>query len=145
VDPYDFNCTHCVQVYELRRRDVNVEATGLPASLLPSTAGLGGRPLTDVERAWGVSFREASQQQIVDLFDGFGPGARGFVAVLWRFGGGHVFNVENAAGVVRFVDPQTADPDVSHYFELAEWSAYTRTDDASPGSAVLEFAVRESA
>lgn len=145
MDPYDFNSTHCVQAYELRRRDVPVEATGLPTDLLPSSAGLGGRPLADVERAWGVSFREAKQSQITDLFDGYGPGARGFVAVLWRFGGGHVFNVENAAGVVRFIDPQTSDPDVSHYFELAEWSAYARTDDASPGSAVLEFAVRESA
>jgi hypothetical protein len=83
------------------------------------------------------------KREIVRAFKKFGPGARGIVAVLWRFGGGHVFNLENVGGKVQFVDPQTGEPDVTRYFDHAEWAAYVRVDDATPGSAVLEFAVRE--
>lgn len=138
MDPYDFNCAHCVQAYDLVRRGMSAEATGLPTEYFPGAVGVGGRRLSELERAWGVSFQPAPPKQIVRAFDAAGPGARGFVAVLWTFGGGHLFNVENA-GEVRFVDPQTGDPDVAHYFQLAEWSAYARTDTATPGSGVLDF------
>lgn len=138
MDPYDFNCAHCVQAYELARRGVPVEATGLPTEYFPGVIGTGGWNLSEVEKAWGVTFQQAAPKQIVRAFQEAGLGARGFVAVLWRFGGGHLFNVENA-GQVQFVDPQTGDADVAHYFQLAEWSAFARSDTATPGSEVLAF------
>jgi Papain fold toxin 1, glutamine deamidase len=142
VDPFDFNCAHCVQAYELRRRGMEVEATGLPDELMPSEASLGGRQLADVQQAWGVEFTVAAPIEIAKAFKAYGPGSRGFVAVLWYFGGGHLFSVYNVGGHIRFVDPQTGAADVSHYFELARWRAYARVDDAEPGSMVLDYAVR---
>lgn len=140
MDPYDYNATHCVQAFELRRRGMDVEATGLPEELFPGLVGGGGRPLAEVESAWGVRFTAEQPDRITAAFKRYGPGARGFVAVLWRFGGGHVFSAENVGGKVRFVDPQTGEAGVGHYFDAAVWSAYARVDEATPGSAVLEFA-----
>jgi hypothetical protein len=142
VDPFDFNCTHCVQAYELRRRGMGVEATGLPDDLMPGEGSLGGRALADVQQAWDVEFTVATSMEIAKAFKAYGPGSRGFVAVLWYFGGGHLFSAENVGGHIRFVDPQTGDSDVSAYFELARWSAYARVDDKEPGSMVLDYAVR---
>jgi len=145
VDPFDYNGTHCVQAFELRRRGTPVQATALPAELLPGPGGGGGRPLADIEAAWGVRFTVQAPDLVAAAFRRYGPGARGFVAVLWRFGGGHVFSVENVAGRVRFVDPQTGEADVGWYFELAEWAAYVRVDEATAGPALREFAEPEGA
>ena len=141
LDPYDFNCVHAVQAYELRRRGLDVTASGLPRAYLPSPSGSGGRPLSDVERVWGIRFTPADAEQVRRAFQEFGPGARGFVAVVWPFGGGHLFCAENVAGTVRFVDPQTAQRNVAHYLDLAERCAYARVDEATPGEGVSEFAV----
>lgn len=141
LDPYDFNCVHAAQAYELRRRGLDVTASGLPPAYLPSPSGAGGRPLSDVERVWGVRFTSADAAEVRRAFEVYGPGARGFVAVLWPFGGGHLFNAENVGGMVRFVDPQTAQRDVAHYLDLAERCAYARVDTATPGEGVAEFAV----
>jgi hypothetical protein len=143
IDPYDFNCVHCVQAYELRRRGMPAEATAIPSHFLPGLGTTGGRPLADIERVWNVRFQPASKREIVRAFKKFGNGARGIVAVLWQFGGGHVFNVENIGGGVQFLDPQTGEADVSRYFDYAEWTAYARLDDRTPGSGVLEFAAGE--
>jgi papain fold toxin 1 (glutamine deamidase) of polymorphic toxin system len=142
MDPYEFNSVHCVQAFELRRRGMDVEATGLPAEFHPGAGGAGGRPLADIERAWGVRFTADAPDRIGKVFEEYGPGARGFVAVAWRFGGGHVFSVENADGRVRFVDPQTGEDGVGHYLDAAGWAAYARVDGATPGSGILEFAAQ---
>jgi hypothetical protein len=137
---YDFNSTHCVQAYELNRRGVEVEATPLPAEGLPGMSTAGGRPLAEIEQVWGVQFQTASPREIKRAFKKSRGGARGIVAVRWRFGGGHVFNVETVGRKVRFVDGQTGDSDVSRYFKLAVWCAYLRTDNAEPRPGIWEFA-----
>jgi hypothetical protein len=145
VDPYELNCAHCVQAFELRRRDMDVEATGLPAQFMPGELGAGGRLLSEIESAWDVRFVAERPDRIAAAFKRYGPGARGFVAVLWRFGGGHLFSVENLGGRVRFLDPQTGESGVGHYFDAAVWAAYARVDQATPGSSVLEFATQSEA
>ncbi len=102
--------------------------------------------MADIEQAWRVRFLPASLADIRRTFAGHGPGSRGFVAVLWLYGGGHVFSVLNVGATVRFVDPQTGRSDVEHYFRMATWSAYARVDDATPESGVVdEFATSASA
>ena len=142
LDPYDFNCTHAVLAFELRRRDADVAAAPLPSALLPGPTGRGGRQLADLERVWGRSFTVAPTADIEAAFVGFGNGARGIVAVVWSLvAAGHVFSVLNVEGGLRFVDPQTAESDVGHYLGLASWSAYLRVDDIAPDLDAMPDAV----
>ncbi|WP_412542220.1 toxin glutamine deamidase domain-containing protein [Longispora sp. K20-0274] len=120
---YANNCTHCVQAYELRRRGLDAEATGLP----PSMWHQGGRGLDFIENKWGRSFTTADRAQIENAFKE--PGSRGVISIEWPGNTAHVFNVENVGGKVRFIDGQTASGDVSHYFSQGFNPKYLRLDD----------------
>ena len=56
------------------------------------------------------------------------------VGIRWNNGGGHVFNVENVGGRVRFVDGQVARGDVSHYFSQGSGLKFLRLDDLPTGN-----------
>ena len=97
------NCQRAVVAYELRRRGYDVVA-------LPTYAGdtlpMGGK--------WKGAFRHAkdiavgdknpkkAQQNLEDQMKSFGHGSRGIVRIP-----GHVFNVENDHGKIRYIDAQT--------------------------------------
>lgn len=132
---YSANCTHCVQAYELRRRGIDVEATALPDKFHPWR----GRPLADVENTWGRKFTPGSQADIEKAFDSFGPGSRGVVSIRWPNGGGHVFNVENVGGRVRFIDGQNAGQDVTEYFAQGHSPSFVRLDDIPMPGGLTEF------
>ncbi|GAA2708641.1 toxin glutamine deamidase domain-containing protein [Micromonospora olivasterospora] len=132
---YSANCTHCVQTYELRRRGIDVEATPLPKPYHP----YGGRPLADIENTWGRKFTSGGQGDIEKAFENFGPGSRGVVAIQWKNGGGHVFNVENVGGKVRFVDGQNAGREVSSYFGQGHGTSYVRLDDIPMPGGLTQF------
>ncbi len=117
------NCTHCVQAYELRRRGFDAEAKMLPQHLWSS----GGRPLGDIESTWGRSFTSGGKADIEKAFSE--PGSRGVVAIRWNNGGGHVFNVENVNGEVRYIDAQSGKANVGHYFNTGHSTSYVRLDD----------------
>lgn len=132
---YSANCTHCVQTYELRRRGIDVEATALPQKFHP----WGGRPLADIESTWGRKFTSGGQTDIEKAFAQHGPGSRGVVYIQWKNGGGHVFNVENVGGKVRFIDGQNAGRDVADYFGQGFNTSYVRLDDIPMPSGLTEF------
>ena len=132
---YSANCTHCVQAYELRRRGIDVEATALPNQFHP----WGGRPLGDIENTWGRKFTSGGQADIEKAFENFGPGSRGVVAIQWKNGGGHVFNVENVGGSVRFIDGQNAGRDVADYFAQGHGTSFVRLDDIPMPGGLTEF------
>lgn len=117
------NCTHCVQAFELRRRGINVQASGLPKGMT------GGRPPSFIENLWGRKFSNASG--IGDVEKAFSaPGSRGAVGMMWKNGkGGHIFSVENVGGKVRFLDSQNNVVNVSHYFGLGKDVKFIRWDD----------------
>jgi hypothetical protein len=128
-DPaYSSNCTHVVQAFEMRRRGVEVEASALPKKFWSS----GGRPLSDVENAWGRTFKPGTQAEIEQAFKQAGPGSRGVVYIKWNGPGAHVFNVENVGGKVRFVDGQNGVADVANYFTKGSGTRFIRLDDATP-------------
>ena len=97
------NCQRCVAAYEMRRRGYDVVA-------LPTYAGdnlPGGN-------RWQGAFRHAktidvgstnpqtAQRNLESQMKSFGNGSRGIVKIP-----GHVFNVENVGGKIRYVDAQT--------------------------------------
>jgi hypothetical protein len=126
---YSENCTSVVQANELRRRGFDVKAGLLEERLRSDQNGGGGRSLSVIEHAWGVKFKPGTKADIEEAFEE--PGSRGVVAILWRRRGGHVFNVENVDGEVRFVDGQPDPPvtDASWYFDRGHSPMYARLDD----------------
>ncbi|WP_458690876.1 toxin glutamine deamidase domain-containing protein [Nocardia tengchongensis] len=131
---YSENCTSCVVTYELRRRgEIGPEVTAGPLEhylTSAATGGSGGRSDMLMEVLWGRNFSKGSRQDILDEFSK--PGSRGFVAGVWKNAqSGHIFNVENVGGKVRFVDAQPipADRDASRYLDQMDDLIYMRVDD----------------
>lgn len=100
---FEENCQRCVVAYELRRRGYDVVA-------LPTYSG----DQLPVAGKWKGSFRGAkdinvgdksplkTQQNLEAQMKSFGPGSRGIVRIP-----GHVFNVENQNGKIRYIDAQS--------------------------------------
>lgn len=105
---YSENCQRCVVAYELRRRGYDV--TALPTyqgDTVPQVTPHGnGR--------WQMAFRGAksvkvgskspatAQANLEAKMRSYGSGSRGVVHIP-----GHVFNVENVGGKIRYVEAQT--------------------------------------
>lgn len=76
----------------------------------------------------------------------FGPGSRGVVQVFWRRGGGHVFNVENDGGRIRYVDAQTGKQvRISDYIHSAKTSSVNlvRTDNLRVSERAKNFVTQK--
>ena len=121
---YSQNCQRCVVAYELRRRgyDVTAQPT-FPGDDLSRIA------YTDTKNniyaaKWRGAFKNAKTenvgvrgnnsraekeviQNIENKMHGYGNGSRAVIQILYRGGGGHVFNVENQNGRVTYVEAQT--------------------------------------
>ena len=97
------NCQRAVVAYELRRRGYDVLA--LP-TYENDTLPIGGkwkgafRGAKDI--SVGASTSQKTQQNLEAQMKSFGNGSRGIVRIP-----GHVFNVENVNGKVRYIDAQT--------------------------------------
>lgn len=117
---YSSNCQRCVVAYELQRRGYDVQALATyKGDTLPQVAYYDTNRKT-WEGRWKGAFKGAktinvgvrgnAQKTIENMngaMRGFGPGSRGVVQVFWKSGGGHVFNVENDRGIIKYVDAQT--------------------------------------
>ncbi|WP_141747500.1 toxin glutamine deamidase domain-containing protein [Streptomyces nanshensis] len=145
-DPaYSNNCTSVVQAYELRRRGQEVQAGPVEGDEEK------GRSMSSMENTWDTKFTlalssgddmgDGGQVEIEKAFAE--PGSRGIIAVMWKSGGAHVFNVENVGGTVRFVDGQRTPPrtDASMHFSRSEMTFYMRLDDkpTPPARATAPF------
>jgi hypothetical protein len=126
---YSENCTGVVQANELTRRGIPSEAGPLEKPLRTDEGGNGGRKPSTIENAWGRKFTAGSKADIEQAFKD--PGSRGIVSIRWNKGGGHVFNVENVGGTVRFLDgqPIPVRTDASFYFTHGSKTKYLRLDD----------------
>lgn len=120
------NCQRCVVAYELRRRGYDVEA-------LPTFKGddLGAISFRDdnkkiLKGKWEGAFKSAkninvgssgvkenttaAEKQVINNIEkqmaSYGEGARAVVQILYRSGGGHVFNVEYNNGKVQYIEAQ---------------------------------------
>ena len=118
------NCQRCVVAYELRRRGYDV--TALPTYAgddLPRIAYIDtknniyaakwrgafqGAKTVDVSSAGDtLSAEKKVMDNIADRMREYGSGSRAVIQILYRGGGGHVFNVENDHGRIVYVEAQT--------------------------------------
>lgn len=112
---YRRNCFKAVSAWELRMRGRDVRA-------LPSVnrRELSGITFSDFMDEWGtqdlitVRNRNAAASVVTDA----APGARFFVGVALRGGGGHVFVATNDNGVAKFLDPQAGEPISDELWDL---------------------------
>ena len=118
------NCQRCVVAYELRRRGYDVTALPTyPGDKLPQIAYIDSKNNIYAAR-WRGAFQNAKtenvgvkgnnpgaekqvMQNIADKMHGYGDGSRAVIQILYRGGGGHVFNVENQGGRIVYVEAQT--------------------------------------
>lgn len=97
------NCQRAVVAYELRRRGYDVLA--LPTysgDKLPAGGRWKGAFQKAKEVAVGRSTPQATQNALEKEMKSYGHGSRGIVSIP-----GHVFNVENVNGKIKYVDAQT--------------------------------------
>lgn len=116
---YRVNCQRCVQTYELRRRGYNVEA--MPKPLRNNTVSWGSEIFGDYGKsklsASGAYTLNITEQAVKDELAKAPNGARYSIYIQWKSGSAHVFVAEKARGVIRYVDPQSGNMDVSDYFK----------------------------
>ena len=117
------NCQRCVIAYEMRRRGYDV--TALPTfagDKLPQIAYIDtknniysgrwkgafqGAKTLDVSASGNNTAAERRvMENIENRMREFGPGSRAVIQILYRGGGGHVFNVENNGGRIQYIEAQ---------------------------------------
>ncbi|MBQ7252650.1 MAG: hypothetical protein IJS32_08630, partial [Kiritimatiellae bacterium] len=115
---YRVNCQRCVAAYELRRRGYAVEAKAKPRGRAGNLVVWGDEMFRDLnrmgERMMQFDMPEAAVRSAIASAP---DGARFIVYVTWKRRDTHVFIAEKTpGGTVRFIDPQTNNPDASGYF-----------------------------
>ena len=145
---YDDNCQRCVPTYVLRRMGYNVEAlpTGqnhaMDRFLMDNPSAVwkkNGSPVipksTRGSQYYGKPEIEAFMKQLPD-------GAMCEVRCAWASQpDGHVFIAEKTKGVIRYIDPQTGETDVSRYFSLmqSDKTTFWRIDDATVDDDFIQY------
>ncbi|ATN92250.1 VIP2-like toxin [Mycobacterium phage Updawg] len=139
---WQVNCTRCAAVVELRARGYDVTAE-------PFVKGKNkDNLLHDITNKWvdkdgrerDFTWHWGENAEMLDFFNqtalSWGEGARGFIRVGWKKGGGHIFNVEVRDGEVRYIDGQPNEFDKgvswSDRVEPGSYNGIIRTDDLTP-------------
>lgn len=160
---YSMNCQRCVVAYELQRRGYDVEALATyRGDMLPQVAYYDNSRGT-WEGRWKGAFQGArtinvgmqgntssTERAVIGNLEsnmqGFGTGSRGVVQVFWRGGGGHVFNVENDGGRIRYMDALTGKSvNISDYIHLAKTGSVNlvRTDNLRVSERAKNFVTKK--
>ena len=97
------NCQRAVAAYEMRRRGYDVMALPTYAGDRMPAANNWARVFNNAQEiSVGSTNPKKTQANLEAKMQSFGSGSRGIVAIP-----GHVFNVENVGGKIRYVDAQT--------------------------------------
>jgi hypothetical protein len=135
--PYSVNCQRCVQAYEFRRRGYDVVAKPKPTTnniiSWGSECFIQPNAYQYSYQAYSLGNSEATIKKVLSQAP---DGSRFSIYIKWqrRYGGSaHVFIAEKTNGVIRYLDPQTGDLDVSRYFSMGSKGhfGYFRMDDKS--------------
>ena len=142
---YNINCVHVVATHELRRRGYAVTASPLPEPMRK----YGGRDAEEALARWVTpegelpEFQALAPKALEAQVAKWPVGARGWVRVVWRSGGGHIFNVEHTAEGVRFLEAQRGnpEPDIAAYWANTKRGStvLVRVDNLVPTDDVLEL------
>lgn len=129
--PYSVNCQRCVQTYELRRRGYDVEALPKP-NVKKDVIEWGNECFVDSNGNKPDFVFHQSEKSIRNTLTNAPDGSRHIIYVQWKNNKySHVFIAEKENGIVRFVDPQSNESDVEHYFSLGKRNGFAtlRVDD----------------
>lgn len=100
---FSANCQRAVAAYEMRRRGYDVMALPTYAGDRMPSAGNWEKVFNNAKRLnVGASSPQKAQANLESQMKSYGNGARGIVGIP-----GHVFNVENVGGKIRYIDAQT--------------------------------------
>ena len=112
---YAVNCQRCVQAYELRRRGYNVEA--LPKPKKKNTIAWGNECFVDSSGNTPKFTFNQREKGIRSVLANAPDGSRYIIYVSWKNSTtAHVFIAEKENGAIKFVDPQTNNNNVEHFF-----------------------------
>lgn len=129
---YQINCQRCVQTYELRRRGYDVEAMPKPST--GNTVVWGSECFPDGKKNAFDSFtfnqtEAAVKRELKNAPDD----SRYVIYTKWkgRNSSAHVFIAEKTGGQVQYIDPQSGQIGVEHYFSQGRKGAFGfyRIDD----------------
>ena len=115
---FSMNCQRCVVAYEARRRGYDVVAQPrhnndklAEVAYFNKDGSMNGRWQGAFKGARTKSMADSTPEAVVKNINRtmreYGNGSRGVISILWKGGGGHVFNVENKGGSIFYVDAQT--------------------------------------
>ena len=154
---YSANCQRCVVAYEMRRRGYDVTAMPTYDGDVKPRVAFSAEDGT-ISARWMGAFRGAKPEyvgarsgpkvisNISGKMNSYGVGARAVVQVYWKHGGGHVFNVENTGGKIRYCDAQTGKRvNVKKYMSNAKPGSVNlvRTDNLRVSERMREFVTRK--
>lgn len=104
---WSINCQRCAFTNEFQRRGYNVTA-------LPNTGkNQYYSSKSGIEEVMGRKFEDMGGANVDNTlfnicytFNKYGVGARGFIVMYWKGGGGHIFNIEQTKTGTQFIDAQ---------------------------------------
>lgn len=143
---YRNNCSSVVQAYEMQRRGFAVKAGGTGTGRYHSEyvadwwSDADGNP-AQMSYVGGRTIVQ-SKKMLDDYISAQGAGARGFVALHWTQGGGHVFSWENVDGKPTYIEAQVGPPDAGErHFGRGSFKPSSlrvvRIDDKTPNDKML--------
>ena len=144
---YQLNCQRCVYAYEMNRRGERCVAK--PRILKGTDDYMSEWPKTMVGQTWkriGSKSKNKVVTNIESEMKSYGDGSRAIVMVAWKKGrAGHVFNVENVKGKIRYVDAQVGyEPDIAKTLAKAKPTKtfISRVDNLTPNQVLLDKAIK---
>lgn len=131
---YNHNCTNVATAYELRRRGYDVTAAPIPGGRGIGESEYVAARWLDPEGEPLKMTKQANADAAVRDLEAMPDGARGYIQVVWKAGGAHVYNWEKSGGTVHYLEGQNpAKPDASGHLARARsngiWTA--RLDNAT--------------
>ncbi|ASX98676.1 MuF-like minor capsid protein [Arthrobacter phage Colucci] len=155
---YNNNCTSVVNAYEFQRRGYDVKAAPVPRGQgrfdkeyvsqwwrNPDGSPVVMQRIRDLDvptEALRLNDYARDRAKVEAWASGFPDGARGFIQLHWRQGGGHVFNWEKVGGKLTFLEGQNGQWDATDHLADREFKPNTisvvRIDDKTPVDLVTQ-------
>ena len=144
---YQLNCQRCVYAYEMNRRGEDCVAK--PRILNGTDDYMSEWPKTMVGQTWNCVGSKSKNKVVTNIestMKSYGDGSRAIVFVTWKKGTtGHVFNVENVKGKIRYVDGQSGrERDIVKTIAKAKPTRtfISRVDNLTPNQVLLDKAIK---